>query len=292
MSTSASANNPLALYNHLTPRDRSLLALLDEQLVLTTDQVHRLHYRAMRTCQIRLRELYALGLLDRFRFARLYGGSEPWHWVLGLHGARFMAGAAGRPAPTVRAHRDQVNRLAARPSLPHLLATNEFFVRLAFTARIDQRVRLDRWWSEHTATTRFMRVRPDGHGLWSARGRTVGWFLEVDMGTEPLTRVSAKLEGYERLAASGGPAYPVLFWLPNADRESHLQQMLRGTLPQVPVATATHEKDPADAVWLPVDGWQRISLSELPTDHGMNTASNPNWVAGQLDLSGQADLAA
>src|SRR5690349_1969131 len=194
MTRSASASNPLALHHRMTPRDRTLLAQLDEHQVLTTDQVHRLHYRAVRTCQIRLRELYALGLLDRFRFARLYGGSEPWHWVLGLHGARFMAGAAGRPAPTVRAHRDQVNRLAASPRLPHLLATNEFFVRLAFTDRIDKRVRLDRWWSEHTATTKFMRVRPDAHGLWSEKGRTVGWFLETDMGTEPLTRVVAKLE--------------------------------------------------------------------------------------------------
>lgn len=292
MPVSASAGDPLALYHRMTPRDRHLLALLDEHLVLTTDQVHRLHYRAVRTCQIRLRELYALGLLDRFRFARLYGGSEPWHWVLGLHGARFMAGAAGRPAPTVRAHRDQVNRLAARPHLPHLLATNEFFVRLAFTARINDRVRLDRWWSEHTATARFMRIRPDAHGLWTENGRTVGWFLETDMGTEPLTRVRAKLEAYERLATSGGPTYPVLFWLPNAVRESHLQQRLRGMLPEVPVATATHEMDPAGAVWLPVDGWQRIPLTDLPTDHGMHTASNPNWVAGQLDLSGQADLAA
>ena len=292
MATSASATHLLALYHRLTPRDRHLFTLLDEHLVLTTDQVHRLHYRAVRTCQIRLRELYQLGLLDRFRFARLYGGSEPWHWVLGLHGSRFMAGATGRPAPTLRAHRDHVNRLAARPSLPHLLATNEFFVRLAFTARINQRVRLDRWWSERTATTRFMRIRPDAHGLWTANGRTVGWFLETDTGTEPLTRVVAKLEAYERLAAEGGPIYPILFWLPNADRESHLQQELRRRLPEVPVATATHDKDPADAVWLPIDGWQRISLPDLPSDHGLNAAGNPNWIDDQLDLSGQADLAA
>jgi hypothetical protein len=291
MPTSASAINVLALYHRMTLRDRNLLTLLDEHLVLTTDQVHRLHYQAVRTCQIRLRELYTLGLLDRFRFARLYGGSEPWHWVLGLHGARFMAGATGRPAPTLRAHRDQVIRLTARARLPHLLATNEFFVRLAFTARIDHRMRLDRWWSERTATTRFMRIRPDAHGLWTADGRTVGWFLETDMGTEPLTRVIGKLEAYERLAASGGPTYPVLFWLPNADRESHLQQQLRRRLPQVPVATATHETDPAGAVWLPVDGWQRVSLPDLPSEHGMNTVSNPNWIDGQLDLSDQADLA-
>src|SRR5689334_1225268 len=123
MAPSASAAHPLALHHRMTPRDRTLLAQLDEHLVLTTDQIHRLHYQAVRTCQIRLHELYALGLLDRFRFARLYGGSEPWHWVLGLHGARFRAGATGRPAPTLRAHRDHVVRLTARPSLPHLIAT-------------------------------------------------------------------------------------------------------------------------------------------------------------------------
>src|SRR5690349_10980451 len=291
MTRSASASNPLALHHRMTPRDRDLLALLDEHQVLTTDQVHRLYYRAVRTCQIRLRALFALGLLDRFRFARLYGGSEPWHWVLGLHGARFMAGATGRPAPTVRAHREQVIRLTARARLPHLLATNEFFVRLACTARIDQRVRLDRWWSERTATARFMRIRPDGHGLWTAHGRMVGWFLETDMGTEPLTRIIGKLEAYERLAASGGPTYPVLFWLPGADRESHLQQALRRVMPDIPVATATHDTDPAGAVWLPVDAWQRVALHELPSDHGRNAASNPNWIQGRLDLTGQTDVA-
>src|SRR2546423_10602302 len=237
MPTSTSATHLLALYPHLTIRDRALLAQLDEHQVLTTPQVHRLHYQALRTCQIRLRELHTLGLLERFRFARMYGGSEPWHWTLGLHGARFRAGATGRAAPTERAHREQVLRLTAQARLPHLLATNEFFVRLAHTARIDPRVRLDRWWSERTATARFLRIRPDGHGLWTTRGRTVGWYLECDLGTEPLTRVMSKLEAYERLAASGGPTYPVLFWLPNVDRESHLQQALRRQLPQVPVAT-------------------------------------------------------
>src|SRR6266498_3321064 len=224
MSTSTSATHLLALYPHLTARDRNLLALLDEHLVLTTGQIHRLYFRAERTCQIRLRQLRALGLLERFRFARMYGGSEPWQWTLGLHGARFRAGATGRAAPTERAHREQVLRLTAHPRLPHLLATNEFFVRLACTARADPGVRLDRWWSERSATARFLRIKPDGHGLWTTRGRTVGWFLECDLGTEPLTRVMSKLEAYERLAAAGGPTYPVLFWLPNADRESHLQQ--------------------------------------------------------------------
>ena len=111
------------------------------------------------------------------------------------------------------------------------------------------------------------------------------------MGTEPLTRVTAKLEAYQRLARSGGPHYPVLFWLPNVEREAHLQQALRRSPPPVPVATATHDTDPAGPVWLSADGWQRVSLAELPNNHGRDSASNPNWRDGQLDLSDQADLA-
>jgi hypothetical protein len=70
--------------------------------------------------------------------------------------------------------------------------------------------------------------------------------------------------------------------------EAHLQQALRHRPPQVPVATATHKVDPAGSAWLPADGWQRVSLPDLPSHHGRNTAANPNWVDGQLDLSGQA----
>src|SRR5689334_4554169 len=100
MPTNTTAAQTLALYAHLTPRDRTLLALLDHHRVLTTGQIHRLQYSALRTCQSRLRTLHQLGILDRFRFARLHGGSDPWHWTLGIHGARYRAGATGRPSIT------------------------------------------------------------------------------------------------------------------------------------------------------------------------------------------------
>jgi hypothetical protein len=290
MPTITSITHLLDLYPHLTPRDRHLLALLDEHQVLTTDQIQRLYFQARRTCQLRLRELRTLGLLERFRFARMAGGSEPWHWTLGLAGARFRAGANARPSPTERAHREQVLRLSATAYLPHLLATNEFFVRLRHTARTDPNVSLARWWSERTSTARFLAIKPDGHGLWTSNGRTVGWFLECDRGTESLPRLIAKLDAYERLIHSGGPRYPVLFWLPGVTREANLHQALRHQPSTVPVATATHDADPARAVWLPAGGWQRVALVELPTEHGLNSASNPNWRDGQLDLTDQAEL--
>lgn len=271
----------LTIYPHLTDRDRRLLHLLDDHQVLTTDQIHRLAFRATRTCQIRLAELRSLGLLDRFRFARAQGGSHPWHWVLGLAGDRFQAAVNRRPSPTERAHREHVLRLSASPTLAHLVATNEFFVRLHHAAGNVPGASLDRWWSETVAAREFLTVRPDGHGLWSFHGTKVGFFLECDRGSESLPRLVAKLGRYAELARRGGPRYPVLFWLQGAEREANLQHVLRQADIRVPVATATHDTDPAAAVWLPADAWRRVTLTDLPGDHGRNA----DWRNEQLDLN-------
>src|SRR5690606_26066362 len=120
------------------------------------------------------------------------------------------------------------------------IAVNEFFVRLASHARHTPRVRLDRWWSEQRATEEFQTIRPDGHGIWTAQDRTVGLFLECDLRTEAPARLVAKLRSYERLAATNGPRYPVLFWLSSPEREEHLRARLRDEPASVPTATATH----------------------------------------------------
>jgi hypothetical protein len=275
----------LATYPHLTGRDRDLLGLLDAHRVLTTGQVQRLMFTAVRTCQIRLALLRRLGLLERFRFARDGGGSYPWHWSLGLAGARLQAAAAGRPAPTPRGHAEQLLRLTVAGHLTHLVATNEFFVRLRHHTRTHPHTRLQRWWSERQATARFLGIRPDGHGIWTEATTTVGFHLECDLGTEPLPRLVSKLESYQRLAYAGGPDYPVLFWLPSPRREAHLHQLLHHQPQPVQVATATHEADPAGPVWLPPGGRRRVRLAELPASHGEPTAGNPNWSHGRLDLT-------
>ncbi|GGN94072.1 hypothetical protein GCM10010112_83030 [Actinoplanes lobatus] len=277
----------LAFYTHLTPRDRAILTLLDEHRVLTADQIMRLHFTSYRTAQRRLLQLSQLRLLDRFRYARPTGGADPWLWVLGLYGARYMAGTLGRPMPTESSHRDQLLRLSAYANLAHQKETNEFGVRLARTAHHDPSVALVRWWSERTATARFLRIRPDAHGLWTADGRTVGWFLECDMGTESLPKLIAKLDAYQDLTNTIGVEYPVLFWLPSHVRESNLQNLLRARPPAIPVATATHDADPAGPVWLPTGRWERLPLSGLPSSHGHNTPGNPNWPAGESDLTHQ-----
>ncbi|MEV0941802.1 replication-relaxation family protein [Micromonospora wenchangensis] len=267
----------LSLYPHITARDRTLLHLLDDHQVLTTDQIHRLFFRARRTCQIRLGELADLGLLDRFRFARAGGGSQPWHWTLGHQGYRFQAAAHRRPEPTLRATRQAVHRLSANPHLTHLLTVNEFFVRLTTHTHHHPGTHLDRWWSEALTTRQFRTITADGHGLWRVGDTTVGFFLEADTGTEPLTRVIAKLDRYAQLTRRGGPRYPVLFWLGSQRREEHLHRALRDRHDDVPVATATHPGDPAEAVWLTAGTTVRVPLAELPSSHGQPVADNPNF---------------
>jgi len=92
----------------------------------------------------------------------------------------------------------------------------------------------------------------------------VTFFLEYDTGTEPLTELIRKLLGYARFAAAGGPRWPVLFWLPAADREHHLHQRLAagGGLP-VPVATAIHSAAPAGRSWWLHGHPGQLTLDEL-----------------------------
>ena len=282
-----STHGLLAIYPHITGRDRQLMALLDDHQVLTTDHITRLFFLAPRTCRHRLGELLALGLLDRFRFNRAGGGTDPYHWVLGHTGQRFQAAARGEPEPTTRASSQRIARLSANPRLTHLLAVNEFFVRLAEHARAHPHTALDRWWSE-AASQQFksskVMINPDGHGLWTDNGTTMGFWLEADTGSEPLTRVVSKLDGYRRLAAGGGPRYPVLFWLASPTREEHLHQLLRQEPSGVTVVTATADANPAEAVWLPTDGHDRVPLVQLPSFHGSNSPANPNFRDGVLHL--------
>lgn len=286
MTSTRSVHGQLALYPHLTHRDKQIMQLLDEHQVMTTDQIARLFFHAGRTCRHRLGELHTLGLLDRFRFARPTGGTDSYHWLLGHEGQRFQAAVRRDPEPTVRASRQRTARLSANPNLNHLLIVNEFFVRLASYARRHPHATLVRWWSE-AASKPFQRkviFNPDGHGLWTMRDRTVGFWLEADTGSEPLTRVISKLVSYRKIAPNGGPCYPVLFWLSSPTREEHLHRLLRTEYADVLTATAIHDAHPAEAVWLPNDGHTRVRLDQMPAFHGTVSPDNPNYRNGVLVL--------
>jgi hypothetical protein len=259
--------------SRITPRDRFLLDHLDQHRTLTTEQVADLTFGTVGRARHRLNTLLDRAVLDRFRHYQR-PGSQSWRWTLGPVGAAIVAASRGDPLPRPSAVRDATARLATSPTLGHLLATNGFFVALTAHARTRDGAQLVRWWNETRSRDACAGlVRPDGHGVWHAAGRTVPFWLEMDLGTEVLSRVAGKLTGY----ANVGPrrAYPVLFWLPGTVREANLHALLaRGGVPDgVTVATAADDYaagtgGPAGPVWRVYGRPGRVPLSDVPAPNG------------------------
>jgi hypothetical protein len=265
--------------DRLRPRDYTIAALLDEHTTLTTDQLTAVLFGNPITCRHRLHLLRRLGFVDRFIRTRP-GAPNPVCWLPGPLSARFMALARGENPPSARTLRERQDRVFASPHLEHLLAENQFFISLLARARTHAGAGLVRWWSERTTAAAFgQRVRPDGHGVWGDGDTSVGWFLELDRGTEALTALVAKINAYRRLRFDGGPDYPVLFVLPSTVREQNLHRRLADGLdPGVTIATTSPEAgaDPAGPVWrLFGNGRHRLTLSDLPSSHGEPGPLNP-----------------
>jgi hypothetical protein len=256
---------------HLTGRDRELVRLVGTHRVLTTGQLAALGFASITTARHRLAVLVRIGLLRRFR-PHLESGSAPWHYVLGPVGAALLGTEdrdAGRWAPQVRA--DRQLGLERSPRLSHMTGRNWFFAALARGAR-EGGGELCEWLSEAGTTARYQdavvrhddRLRlphPDGAGTWAQDGRAVSFLLEFDTGTENLTVLSGKLDGYAVLAA--GLAWhdqvcPVLlFCFGSARREQAARRALAATSDAAGLRIATAALDPrvaspAGPVWLPL----------------------------------------
>ncbi|MEV6370107.1 replication-relaxation family protein [Micromonospora musae] len=283
---SAGARRPsraqlLSNLRRLTLRDHQLLAWLAEHYLLSTAQIATALFPSERSARLRLATLHYLEAVHRF--GDVTTGTGDYLYTLGPLGAVVHPSAYSDPArPDARPPRtslERAERIIGSRRLRHLLGVNQLFVDLHAHTRADPSARLLRWWSEQHATAAFALadIRPDGHGIWHAAGRTVGFFLEHDNGTETLPIVLRKLRAYERLAEFG-PRYPVLLRVPGRRREAHLLDALAGVPTAMPVATGLHHEHPAGPAWmLASDPGPRRRLHELPGDHGPdNTATNPH----------------
>lgn len=284
----ASRRQRLAYLRRLTLRDRQLLAWLAEHYVLSTDQITQALFPSARSARLRLATLHAIDAVHRF--VDVTTGDNQHLYTLGPLGMLVCPTAYTDPqradARPPRSSIERTERIIGSPRLRHLLGTNQLFVDLLAYTRTDAGPCL-RWWSEQHATAAYAlaEIRPDAHGIWQAGGRAVGFFLEHDNGTEPLTRVVRKLRGYERLAEFG-PRYPVLLRVPNRRREANLIDALTGVPTVMPIATGLHGEHPARPAWtLTADPGPRRWLHELPSDHGpRNIATNPHRFHAEDDL--------
>jgi hypothetical protein len=254
----------VSVLGRLTERDRYLCRLLEDHRVLTTAQVTDVGFTGERRARMRLGELYALDLLDRFR-PRSAGNPAPFHWVLGPLGAALVAAEHGIDVADLDWRRGLVHDLAASQRLGHLIGLNGFFCALLRAARTRPGCRLDEWWSERHCSREWGEVvRPDGYAVWTDQATTLPFLYEHDNGTERLARLAAKLDGYARLAAEAGHPNWVLFTFPGPRREADARRVL--THPAVPVATAARSPRfaPDTAVWQPgTASGPRLTLVQL-----------------------------
>jgi hypothetical protein len=274
-----SARTLIDVSRRLRARDYTIAGLLDEHTTLSTDQLAAVLFNNATTCRHRLQTLRSFAFVDRFLRNRP-GAPHPVCWLSGPLSARYMALTRGDTPPTARVLRERQDRIYASPKLDHLLAANQFFINLLIHAGQEPATGLVRWWSERTTAAVFgQRIHPDGHGVWTDGDRSVGFHLELDRGTMPIGHLVAKLAAHRRLLAEGGPAYPVLFALPNRMREQNLHRRLaERPEPTVTVATTSTESgdDPAGPVWrLAGNGRHRLTLADLPSGHGQPGPLNP-----------------
>ncbi|MGC5330465.1 replication-relaxation family protein [Micromonospora sp. DT62] len=289
----------LRVQSQLTGRDRVLLGWLYDHGVLTSFQIARALFPSLDFCQRRLRTLYRLRLVARFRPQRADGGSYPYHYVIDQLGAEVVAAGRDERPPRRDHARIERRRWTSSRTLAHRLGVNGFFTQLAGYARTHPDAELSEWWPEAVCQRAGTftrpddpglvrgyqpRVRPDGYGLWAENGVTVPFFVEYDTGGEQLSVLVGKLAGYRELFATIGRAWPLLFWLHSAARERNLRRLLADTPPRIPVATGARDHAasaglcPAEAVWvLSGGGGQRWRLADLAA-----------YVVGGQDHPGEA----
>lgn len=189
-----------ALPARLTPRDRQIALDCFEHRVLTTGQLERLHFTAARAGRRRLLTLYELRVLDRFRpRLELGAGSAPFHWVLDQAGAHIVAAQLGVPRDELRYSHAAALGLADSAKLAHHVEVNECLTRLAADAA-RARGSLREWYGERTTCELLDRAAvPDAYGVVQLPGHEpIHLLVELDRGTEPLGRLTAKAAAYAR----------------------------------------------------------------------------------------------
>lgn len=183
---------------HLTERDRRIAVECYEQHVLTTDQITRLYFPALRGATRRLQTLYELRVLDRFRPTKPRGeGTAPYHWVLDEAGAIIVADHKGIPSSELHySHADALG-LATSRNLTHHVEGNEFFTRLAVeSSRAGGS--LSEWYGVRTLAHLFANASiPDGYGVVTLpRREPMHLLLELDRGTEASRVLRKKAQVY------------------------------------------------------------------------------------------------
>lgn len=255
--------------SYLTERDFQICSDVFDHRFLTTTQIQQLHFDSHARAKVRTKQLYDLGVLDRFRPPRR-PGSYPWHYVLDLLGVQIVSDLRDIDADKLYLRRNRPLRLLGSPRLDHMRDINEFFCRLTKAGRQDGSFQVTRWLGESKSAAACQGlVNPDGIGTVSGNGRELDFFFELDRGTESGGLLEGKMIGYRRVTVIDDLPKLLLFCFPSPRRERFARRILStGTVALATSSLSWHIEDPLAPIWLPLKSEQRLRLIDIPLTRG------------------------
>ena len=226
----------IARASAIDERDHQVLLLLLEHKVLTTHQIASLHFRSLRRCQHRMRELKEMGLVSSFQVGRGFGeGRAPACWHLTKPGLVEIADAKDVRTSDLPWVPDSSYRIEQAPRPPAWESTRSS-ARSPRPPGASRATALPPGGPSTGSGRAPPRSSPTGSGGTCTRDGACEFYLEYDRATEAFGALSRKLEGYLRLAAgwtreqelTGFPNLLVL--VPEEEREGEVASAFRSAV--------------------------------------------------------------
>ncbi|MDT3397545.1 replication-relaxation family protein [Streptomyces sp. B1866] len=189
----------------------SVIRAVQKCRVLSGLQIQRLHFAALapvsaertrRRVLSRLVSWRVLATLER-RIGGVRAGSDGLLFTLDTAGAKLLRQWAVQDGDSAPPRRPREPGMAF---LAHTLAISEFYVCLAESSRSSNfelaefATEPECWWPNGAGGF----LKPDAYTLLSTPTHQDAWWIEVDLGTETIPRLRAKLRAYLGFAQLGG----------------------------------------------------------------------------------------
>jgi len=225
---------------NLSTRDIEIVGSVSAHRFLTTRQICRLHFadkptetaalRSANRTLAKLRDMRLLVPLER-RIGGVRAGSGAYVWSLGHIGGRLLR-RADQEQTSIRLQREY------EPSptfLEHTLAVAEICIRLCEADARGQITLLEVehepecWRPYNGSGGATARLKPDLAVVTATDHFEDHWFIEVDLATEPPSRILRACQAYEEYRRSGSEQrrlglFPAVVWIePTAKRKQMIE---------------------------------------------------------------------
>jgi len=193
-----------------TDRDVELFEALWRHGVMTRSQVQvYFGWDCVSDINRRLRKLFDAGYVDRRFQARKFGPTSAVY-LLGNDGVKVLAAEKGINATVLNRRRYRFKNISDH-LLPHELLISDFACLLRIALARYPGCGLHGWKYDEQIVELCnviedgadLELKPDAYGSYHLNKMLYNFFLEADLGTEPLSRIKRKVELYRSFKASG-----------------------------------------------------------------------------------------